>query len=148
MENEISLYGARPERRKKIKRCNLGSISIVALLSLAPGFSRVNPAITRNKTRFNGLSLRAEAVETASQWFANVITGLKPGANENIPPFVHNLRCAPRSFGHCCKPLLLRRGSAGFARLAPFVQFGFNRFHCRLIQFVEEHENEQRNHAD
>jgi len=75
---------------KKCIRCNLGRISIVALLSLAPGFSRVNPAITGNKTRFNGLSLGVEAVETASRWFANVITGLKPGANENIPPFAHN----------------------------------------------------------
>jgi hypothetical protein len=34
---------------KKCMRCNFGRISIIALLSLAPGFSRVNPAITGNK---------------------------------------------------------------------------------------------------
>src|SRR5664280_2967889 len=97
MENEIILRGACPERKKQNHMCDLGNISIIARLLLAPGFSRVNPAITGNKTRFNGLSLRAEAVETASRWFANVITGLKPGANENIPPFVHNLRCCALS---------------------------------------------------
>jgi hypothetical protein len=70
----------------------LGASHFFARLSLAPGFSRVNPVIP-DKTRFNGLSLHAKAVETASRWFANVVTGLKPGANENIPPFVHNLRC-------------------------------------------------------
>ncbi len=51
-------------------------------------------------------------------------------------------------FGLCIKLLLLRSGRTALACLAPFVQVGFNLFHCRFIQFVEEHENEQRNHAD
>jgi hypothetical protein len=53
-------------------------------LSLAPGFSRVTPVITGNKNPFQRVSLHTEAVETASRHFSTVITGLKPGANENF----------------------------------------------------------------
>jgi hypothetical protein len=50
---------------------------------LAPGFSRVNPVITEIRPVSTGF---LEAVETAPRWYSIVITGLKPGANENFPP--------------------------------------------------------------
>jgi hypothetical protein len=56
-----------------------GRISIFERLSLAPGFSRVKLVVTRIK-----------AVKTAARRFSTIITGLKPGANENFPPLFKN----------------------------------------------------------
>jgi len=57
-------------------------------LSLAPGFSRVKPVVTRTKPVSTVTC--AEAVKTAFRRFSTIITGLKPGANENFPPLFRN----------------------------------------------------------
>jgi hypothetical protein len=54
-------------------------------LSLAPGLSRVKPVVARIKPVSTGF-LHPQAVKTALRLFSTIITGLKPGANENIPP--------------------------------------------------------------
>jgi hypothetical protein len=60
------------------------------------------------QTRFNGFSLQAKAVKTAPLLTSTVITGLKPGANENIPPAIlnemrphHSLRLIHYNFHRC-----------------------------------------------
>jgi hypothetical protein len=58
-------------------------------LSLAPGFSRVKPVVTRTKPVSTGYPA-PEAVKTAFRRFSTIITGLKPGANENFPPLFRN----------------------------------------------------------
>jgi hypothetical protein len=51
MENDMILPQSMPgaQEKNKVICCDFGSISIVVRLSLTPGFSRVNPAITGNK---------------------------------------------------------------------------------------------------
>jgi len=46
---------------------------------------QVKPVVPRIKPVSTG-SLHTKAVKTASRRFSTIITGLKPGANENFPP--------------------------------------------------------------
>jgi len=67
-----------------------GRISIFERLSLAPGFSRVKLVVTRIKPVSTGFPAHRKAVKTAARRFSTIITGLKPGANENFPPLLKN----------------------------------------------------------
>ena len=57
--------------------------SFTNIISLAPGFSPVL-ARRRQASRFNGFSTMPEAAEAAEGCGNHSVTGLKPGANENI----------------------------------------------------------------
>jgi hypothetical protein len=63
-------------------------------LSLAPGFSRVNPVVIKIKPVSTGF-LRLKAVETAFRWFSTYNTGLKPGANETSSRIVQEMKYIP-----------------------------------------------------
>jgi hypothetical protein len=69
------------------------------------------------QTRFNGFSLQAKAVKTAPLLTSPVITGLKPGANEKIPPAIlnemrphHPLRLVHYNFPGCFQLWFGRQG--------------------------------------
>jgi hypothetical protein len=57
--------------------------SFTNIVSLAPGFSPVS-ARRRLASRFNGFPTLPEAAEAADECGNHSVTGLKPGANENI----------------------------------------------------------------
>jgi len=68
--------------------------------------TRLQPGETscHEENPFQRVSLHTEAVKTAFGRFSTIITGLKPGANENFPPL---LKIEMRS------PCLLRRAASG-----------------------------------
>jgi hypothetical protein len=72
----------------------IGHISIFERLLLAPGFSRVNPVVTKVKPVLTGF-LCPKAVETAIRRFSTDNTGLKPGANETSSRVVQKMKNTP-----------------------------------------------------
>ena len=141
MENESSLYGPCPERRGEQNLTWVGTSRCDVPAREAAG-GTVAPRTARTAQR----AVLTRFRDNSANSFGEISPKLCRRELGNVK--MHPCWTRSGRFGHCCEPLLLRRRRAGFARLAPFVQVSFNLFHCRLIQFVEEHENEQRNHAD